>query len=212
MSDIKELARYEIEGKVQDELKKEMDESFEIPEVKKDEKTEVSTNKDKLLPEAIKRTIAYALLEEHPMGMGMGMGHGPYDPDRYLDPKIAKIAKLLRKAEEIVYRLRDSANDQDDDLGIDKMLSSKYESILGIIINKISKVWAEAPKKEKKDDEVKPEINGMVIAQAETIESPQGISYKVLDVNSEEVTLEEISTGKKAIVKTEIASNWKNKE
>jgi len=132
-----------------------------------------------------------------------------------LDPKIERIRKLISDIQNIIYKLQDEYDDkygkEDNDLrdemkkALSKTMYKMVDRLKDVLEDKEDK---EEDKKEEKED--KKESNFFKLFPTESVISPQGKEYKIIEINENKSLIED-GNGEKFKVDTNILKMWKNK-
>lgn len=169
------------------------------------------------------------------------------------DPKIERIRKLVSDIQGILYKIEDSAYDQefgkeDDDIR-DEMKKSLTKTMVKMV-DRLKEVVGEDPKKkdkeedkeeDSKDEESEDEEDDdeedkedkeedkeetekeleknskeeivsqiMKLFPTESVKSPQGKEYAIVEINEEKSLLKDIASGENFKIDTNILRKWKN--
>lgn len=195
------LKKYIIEGRIQDKLISEMNESYNPVTI--EEENEYMKHKASKLVEGILKEFEMAMADDSPQ---------QEDPYKNVDPKVRKSQGLVRLLQDNLWKMCDmdkktsDQNDEELDADIKALMISNIEPLVKATINKLHSIWFgdSLPKQKEKEEENEEPVT-IIIGQ--DVITPQQESFKIKQITGEKIMLENIN-GICKIVDKSILLKW----
>jgi hypothetical protein len=206
MSDIQnpELQKYILQGRVDEELDKEVGVALELP---KKEETKVNYDGKVVLDEnQIKLSVLKSIVESMTANECM---NGPCGPgDDQTDPKVKSSRALTQTISDALWKISDfdrKGSDLDDlNVEIQKELKMSYNKVLRLAVKKLYDIWYGGDEEEKEPETAQVSLQ---IVPNEQVSSPTGEILKIEEVLGDKVKLQKFS-GEFVLADIDIVKKW----
>lgn len=196
------LKKYLVQGQIQEELMKEMNDKKVIKE--SSQVREKSSNKEVYM-HGVSKNLVENILREFEMS-SMSVKSDTYDE---CDPRIKKSQSLIRLLQDAMWKIIDSNrkpyySEEEMDDEIKALLISNQEPIIRACINKLYNMWITGEEQSEPQSQ-----ETTVIAVGQEIVSPKEESLVVESIQGD-VIFVKTPTGEKRKVTKEIVAKWIN--
>lgn len=215
-----ELKKFEVAAMVQEELERQMTDSFLVENAAPESVPDSAASQRRLrMTEVVGRVIAEALLREQGAVMELPaiMAMGAPMSDKGGNPKYEKTKSLLSQVDQLLYKLidisrADAYNKVDDD--VKDIIEKSYAPLVKFIIKKVYDLWWSAAdelpfakdNKKAEEDAKKDESVGIGLE----VSAPTGRRYKVEELQGEKARVRDLLDKSESLVEVKVLRKWRD--